>query len=88
MSVFIRVNLGCKHPQPFQRRIAEVVQLEPGNGIHPTNNLVEDGEVCQASDTAAANHTRATLVVKLMKPFYVAKQALRKPLERRQKSIA
>jgi hypothetical protein len=88
MSVFFEVNLGCNRPEPSQRRIAEVVQLEPSDRVCPTNSLVEDGEMCQASDTAAANHLCPTFVATLTKPFYIAEQALREPLERFQKPIA
>ena len=44
--------------------------------------------MCQASNAAAANRLRTAVVVKFMKPFYVAEQAQRESLERRQKSIA
>ena len=81
MSIFVEVNLGCKRPEPFQRRIAETVQLEPGNRIRPTNNLVEDGEMCKASDTTAANRSCA-LFTKLAEPSRVVEKAQGKPLKR------
>jgi hypothetical protein len=74
MRVFVEVELGCKRAQPLQRRIAEAVHLNPGNRIHPTDNLVEDGEMCQASDTTAADHFCPTFVAKFVKPLYVAEQ--------------
>ena len=77
MGVFIEVKFGCKRPQPLQRQITEVVQLKPTRRIRPTNSLVEDSEMCQASDTAAANHLCPAFVAKLIKPFHVAEQAQR-----------
>jgi hypothetical protein len=44
--------------------------------------------MCQASDTATANHLCPTVVAKLMKPFHAAKQAQRELLKRRQNLVA
>jgi hypothetical protein len=46
MRIFVEVKLRRKCTQPLQRRIAEVVQLDPGTRIDPTNCLVENSEMC------------------------------------------
>jgi len=71
MRVFVKVELGGKHAQPLQCQITEVVHLDPGNGVHPTDNLVEDSEMCYASDATAADHLCSNFVVMLTKRFEV-----------------
>ena len=77
MGVFVEAKLRRKDPESFQRRITEVIQLEPRNRIHPANSLVEDSEMGQASDTTAADHLCPTFVAKLTKPFHVVEKAQR-----------
>jgi len=81
ICVLVEAELGCQRPQPLQYRIAEVVHLRLSDGTRPADDLVEHSEMCETSDTAAAEQLCSAFVVTLTKRFDVTEQFLREFLE-------
>lgn len=72
----------------MQCRIAKIIHLGLSGRISAADDLIENSEMCQASNTAATDHVCPILVAILTERFDVVEQLLRELLERFQRLIA